>query len=66
LRLPIVAIAGRYVGVRSFLPGSREEDANEDVKLVMNRVSLKAQSEIVRKLEAIPAIHQVRVVPATS
>jgi putative Mg2+ transporter-C (MgtC) family protein len=43
---------------------SREDDASEEVKLVMNRVSPKAQSEIVRKLEAVPAIRQVRVVPA--
>jgi putative Mg2+ transporter-C (MgtC) family protein len=55
-------ILGERTGrIRQLIVHSREEDGSEDVTVIMTRVSAKDTPEIVRKLEAVPAIRQVRV-----
>ncbi|HTH46503.1 MAG TPA: MgtC/SapB family protein [Candidatus Limnocylindria bacterium] len=59
-----VALGGRAGRIRQLIVHSRDEDGSEHATLVMTRISPKDTREIVSKLEAIPAIRQVRVAGA--
>jgi len=54
-------LGSRSGRIQQLIVRSREEDDSEQVNVVMTRVSPKDTREIVQKLEALPAIHQVRV-----
>ena len=55
------ALGGRAARIRQLIVRSRDADGGEEATVVMTRVSLKDTREIITKLEAIPAIRQVRV-----
>lgn len=55
------ALGGRAAQIRQLIVHSRDEDGSEDATVVMTCISPKDTREIISKLEAIPAIRQVRV-----
>ena len=55
------ALGARAGRINQLIVHSREEDDSERVSVVMTRVSPKDTREIIERLQAIPAIHEVQV-----